>query len=300
MIFVPTGMQRKIIFVEYSIMPVLWFWRKIALIKVNFCSNLFLKFVLQFAPSFSVYQQQCGESPESGSSRGPTSGAPSVDPLARQADHEDRLELERLVQKQEANEAAFRNELAAFAKRQELAAEKERAVEHQRQLVADQAAALDTQRQALILQQQQLHEAQRTLELNRRAAALAQEQRERIQAAANIRAAAGLARQVAEENAGLEAALLEQQRRADELAAVDRVVRQQPRDAAAAEEEAQALEAAAEAARLVEQQRQLVVEAAMVLAQDAPVGLPAGAADPPVVVGLPAEAEEPAQVGSLN
>jgi len=53
-----------------------------------------------------------------------------------------------------AQSAAFDRELAAFKEHQKLALEKEQAVEQQRQLVADQAAALNIQRQALTLQQQ--------------------------------------------------------------------------------------------------------------------------------------------------
>jgi len=193
-----------------------------------------------------------------------------------------------------AQSAAFERELAAFRERQKLAAEKEAAIEHQRQLVADQAAALDSQRQALVLQQQQLHEAQRSLELNRQAAALAQEQRGRAQAAANIRSAAELARQVADENAILEAALVAQQRRADDLAAADHLVRQRQLAAAEAEaarneEEIQALEAADAANRLMEQQRRLIVEAVGVLNQEVIVPLPVVAAGQLVAAGQGAE-----------
>jgi len=199
-----------------------------------------------------------------------------------------------------AQSAAFERELAAFRERQKLAAEKEAAIEHQRQLVADQAAALDSQRQALALQQQQLHEAQRSLELNRQAAALAQEQRGRVQAAANIRTAAELARQVADENAILEAALVAQQRRADDLAAADRLVQQRQLAAAEAEaarieEEAQALEAANIADRLAEQQHQLVADARVVLGQDAAVPLPAEVGGQPAAV--PAVEENPPVAG---
>lgn len=204
------------------------------------------------------------------------------------------VELEQLSQAQEAHEAAFRLELAAFAKRQELAAEKERTVEHQRQLVADQAAALETQRQALRLQQQQLHDAQRVLENNRQAAAVAQEQRGRVQAAAVARLAAEEIHLVVEEAVIQDPAQLDQAQVAANHALQQQQIAAVAAENARLEEANQARVAAAEADRLAEQQRQLVIEAAIILARDAPVVLPLGVAGPPAVAAdRPADAVDP-------
>jgi len=250
------------------------------------------------APSLSSSAWHSDEVSSSGPGLGnkEAPAAPIPDPvleqeLLRKQREEDAALEQRWRCEAAAHSAAFERERLAFLDRQRLALEKERAVEQQRQLVVDQAAALETQRQALMLQKQQLQEALRHLEMNRQAAALAQEKRDRAQAAANLRAAAGLARQVAEENAALEDALLERQRQAEEAAAGDHAPGQQPATVAAAEvahreEGDQAQAAATEADRLAEQQRQLIIEAAIVLAQDAPVGLLTGGAAQPT--GQPA------------
>jgi len=182
--------------------------------------------------------------------------------LLRLQREEDEAQARKWRHEAAVHSAAFERDLAIFKERQRLAAEKERAVEQQRQLVTDQAAALEVQRQAIALQQQQLQEALRTLDLNRQAAALAQEQRERAQAAANLRAAAEEAR----------------------LA-----------------EEAQALEAANAIGRLVEQQGQLINEAALVLGQEGAVLVPVLAVDrpaeQPVAGPMVVAVEQPAREG---
>lgn len=237
-----------------------------------------------------------GTGPDNWASSAPAAEDPSVEQELTGLQREETALEQCWRTEAAAQSAAFERELAAFKKRQELSAEKEKAVEQQARLVADQAAALEIQRQAIMLQQQQIQEAQRSLELNRQAAAVAQEQRERAQAAANIRAAAELARQVAEENAALEAALLDQQRRADELAAADHLNRQPPIAAAIGAEvarfgeEHQVLEAVDVAARLADQRDQLLIEAAVVLEQGEAVHLPVAVDDQPAAArGQPAE-----------
>jgi len=162
-----------------------------------------LSLFFQLAPMVPVYHRRCDESPVSGCSEEPHD---PDDSSVESAGHDARLELARVIQERDANEAAFRREIESFRRRQELAVEKEKTVEQQRILVADQAAALEVQRQALQLQQQQLLEAQHQLTNNRQAVAIAQEQRNRAQAAAAARAAAD------ENRRAQEAALADQRR----------------------------------------------------------------------------------------
>jgi len=188
----------------------------------------------------------------------------------------DQLEQEKTkseAQRQEAaaSAAAFARELAAFEARRSLAAKEKKALDHQQQLIRDQAAALELQRISLKLQQDTLSENQRALKQNQEAVARAQEQRERAIAASALRAAQHNARRVQEE---------EVLRHADQVLQLQAVAvaahRARPEqegvapltEAARAEQEQQEAATAA-AAALVQEHQALEVAAAELLALNA-------------------------------